>query len=143
MEEVLHYLELKNQYYEKFQSLTSKFLEQTNRNQWDDLSLFVDNRDRILNIIRSYDFKISSLFQKLNPSKETIKKYQEKVNELFEIRNNFVQKIVALDLEIISKMEDLKTETIRDLKRTVETNQQLNSFAQTTGHSRHTKTKDA
>lgn len=143
MEEVLHYLELKNQYYEKFQNFTSKFLDQTNRNDWTDLSLFVDNRERILNIIRSYDFKISALFQKLSPSKDVIEKYQPEVNRLFEIRNRYVQKIVTMDLEIIAKMEELKMDTIRDLKHTLETSQQLNTFTQQALSGRSIKPQDA
>jgi hypothetical protein len=37
-------------------------------------------------------------------------------------------KIIALDLELISKMEETKSETIRELKRAMETNQQIGSF---------------
>jgi hypothetical protein len=129
MEDVLHYLEVKNQYYEKFYTVTWKFLEQAHRENWEGLTLFVDNRERILNIIRSFDFKISRRMQELGENEGEIAKYQPKVKSLFEVRNQWVQKIVALDLELITKMEDLKSESIRELKRAMETNQQLSSFS--------------
>ena len=58
MEEVIYYLELKNQYYEKFHNVTKRLLEYVQQNRWDILPSFVDTRERILHIIRSYDFKI-------------------------------------------------------------------------------------
>jgi hypothetical protein len=128
MEEVLHYLQLKNQFYEKFYALTVKFIDQANQNQWDDMELFLDNRERILNIIHSFDFKIANLFQKLNLSRNDLERFRAPVRELLDERKNWADKIVALDLDLISKMEDIKTETIRELKKSVETTQQLNSY---------------
>jgi hypothetical protein len=128
MEEVLHYLALKNHYYEKFYTLTVKFIELANNDKWDDLELFVDNRERILNIIHSFDFKISTQFQKLNLSPQELEIYRSRVRGLMELRSQLASKIVAADLELISKMDEVKTETIHELKRTVETGQQLNSF---------------
>jgi hypothetical protein len=69
MEEVIHYLDLKNQYYEKFHTMTLKFLESANRDRWDDIDAFVDNRERILNIIRSFDFKIAKAFEECGEGK--------------------------------------------------------------------------
>jgi hypothetical protein len=143
MEEVLHYLEIKNQYYEKFHSVTMKFLEQANQNNWKDLTLFVDNRERILNIIRSFDFKIGRSLQDLGVEGSQVSKYEPKVKELFNERNRWVQKIVALDLELLTKMDDMKSETIRELKRSLETNQQLNSFTGVKNRKSTKVTKDA
>jgi hypothetical protein len=128
MEDVLHYLELKNQYYEKFHTVTCRFLEMANQDKWENLTLFVDNRERILNIIRSFDYKIGIKMQESEVSQDSVQKYQSLVKNLFDQRNAWVQKIVSLDLEIAAKMEELKSETIRELKKTLETNQQLNSF---------------
>jgi hypothetical protein len=66
MEEVIHYLEMKNHYYEKFQTITEKFLQQANQDRWDEIEFFVDNRERILNIIRSFDFKIAEAFEQVD-----------------------------------------------------------------------------
>jgi hypothetical protein len=43
-------------------------------------------------------------------------------------RVELAHKIVELDLQLIAKMDEMKTETIRELKRTVETSQQIGAF---------------
>ncbi len=129
MEEVLHYLELKNNYYEKFYTVTLKFIEQANQNQWEEIETFVDNRERILNIIHSFDFKISQNFQQLNLTAEDLDQYRDQVKVLMETRAEWAQRIVTLDLELIAKMDEMKNETIRELKKNVETNHQINSFS--------------
>jgi hypothetical protein len=128
MEEILHYLELKNQYYEKFCSMSAKYLARTYDNRWEDLSFFVDNRERILNIIRSFDFKIAKLFGEIDPTALDLSMYRPRVKALLDRRSELAKKIVEVDLELISRIDEMKTETIRDLKKTVETAHQMESF---------------
>ncbi len=144
MEEVIHYLQLKNQYYEKFFSVTVKFLDQANQGKWDGLEFFVDNRERILNIIRSYDFKIAKAFQKLDGNRCDSEYYGRRVKELLERRTQLAHKIVTIDLELISKIEEMKNDTIKDLKQTVQTQAGLSSFSKAGSSKRPPKpTKDA
>jgi len=128
MEEVIHYLEMKNHYYEKFQAVTEKFLQMANQDCWDEIEFFVDNRERILNIIRSFDFKIAAAFEQIDFTAFNPDMYRERVKGLLDRRAVLGNKIIALDLELIAKMEETKSETIRELKRTLETNQQIGSF---------------
>lgn len=132
MEDVLQYLEMKNHYYEKFLSITKAFLEQINRNQWDDLEFFVDNRERILSIIRSFDFQISKAMDEKSLSEAETRRYKEEVKGIMDKRSALAARIVALDLEVIARIDEYKSDTIRELKRTVDTQNQVNSFAQTT-----------
>jgi hypothetical protein len=113
MEEVIHYLELKNQYYEKFHAITSKFLAQSQQNRWGDLEFFVDNRERILNIIRSYELKIATLFERLDLTNCELDLYRSRVKALMEQRSAWANRIVALDLELINRIDEMKSETIR------------------------------
>jgi hypothetical protein len=128
MQEVLEYLQMKNHYYEKFYSLTHKFMEQVEKNNWEDIQFFVDNRERLLNIIRSFDHKIASVFDKSKLSDEEMTKLKPQVKELLEKRTAIANRIVALDLQLISRIDEHKSETIRELKRTMETKDQLDSF---------------
>ncbi len=132
MEEILHYLELKNQYYEKFCSMSAKYLARTYDNAWDDLTFFVDNRERILNIIRSFDFKIAKLFQDIDPTALDLTMYRPRVKALLDRRTELAKRIVEVDLELISRIDDMKSETIRDLKKSVETSHQMETFANIT-----------
>ena len=140
MEEVLHYLELKNQYYEKFYHLTLKFIDQVEKDQWADIDLFVDNRDRILNIINSFDHKIAKCMQQMHLTDLELRRYKTQVKELIAIRQAVAEKIFAADLELISKIDDVKSETIRELKQSLETANQINAF--TPGTKRPTKIRN-
>lgn len=128
MDDILQYLEMKNHYYEKFFALSKKFLDQISQNKWDDLEYFVDNRERILSIIRSFDFQISKAMENREVSPEETTRYQETVKTFMSKRSELAAKIVALDLELISKIDEYKSETIKDLKKTQETQQHVASF---------------
>ena len=130
MDEIIHYLEMKNLYYSKFLSVSTKFLEKAEENEWDDLTFFVDNRERILNIIHSFDSKIAACFENIETNPSQMELYQDRVKNLLSDRKEMADRIVEIDLQLISRMDDMKTETIRDLKRSVKTAHQLESFTQ-------------
>ena len=139
MEEVIEYLKLKNEYYEKFLSITAKFLGEARQNRWEDLDFFVENRERILNLIRSFEVKISKVMSQNQNDEAAVNKYKPTVQKLLEQRKALADRIVALDLELITKIDEMKTDTIKELKRTVETGQQVNSFTRTPGKTKTTK----
>ncbi|MBI1862125.1 MAG: hypothetical protein HYR96_14520 [Deltaproteobacteria bacterium] len=128
MEDVLAYLELKNRYYEKFLNLTEKFLVGARQNRWEGLELFVDSRERILNIIRSFDFKIAQAFEAAKLDNQQIEFFRPQVKELMDRRDSLVSKIVSVDLDLMQHLEDVRSETIRDLKKTISVGQKIQSF---------------
>ncbi len=119
MEEVIYYLELKNQYYEKFHNVTKRLLDYVQQNRWDILPSFVDSRERILHIIRSYDFKIARTFSTVDVTQCCLDIYRKRVRELLEARKQWVDRILLVDLELLSRIDDVKTENIRDLRRSL------------------------
>jgi len=128
MEEIIHYLELKNHYYEKFLSLTKNFLNKAKQNLWDDIEFFVDNRERILNIIRSFDIKVSRLMANTQVGDTEAKYYREKVKAIFDRRTDVGNKILAIDLELIRCLDEMKTNTIKELKKTLDSQKPIQSF---------------
>ncbi|MFM8270629.1 MAG: hypothetical protein ACKN9V_10615 [Pseudomonadota bacterium] len=128
MEEVMQYLEMKNHYYEKFYSVTLKFLDQIARNDWTNLNFFVDSRERILNIIRSFDAKISHAVNEAKDHVQTGTTERSLMKKMMDERKLLADKILELDLQVISAIDDYKSETIRELKKTVETQQQIDAF---------------
>ena len=132
MEEALQYLEMKNHYYEKFYSVTQKFLDQIARNDWTNLDFFVDSRERILNIIRSFDAKIADVVERAKNTVALEVADKSLVKKVLEERRRLGDKILELDLQLISSIDDYKNETIRELKKTVETQQQIDAFEKNT-----------
>lgn len=128
MEEVLQYLEMKNHYYEKFYSITQKFLDHIARNDWKDMEFFVDSRERILNIIRSFDAKISKAIETSQRKNTITEEEKSLMTKMMAKKKVLADKIVDLDLQVIAAIDDYKNETIRELKKTVEVQQQIDSF---------------
>lgn len=143
MEEVVHYLEMKNQYYDKFLEISEKFLHQNEESKWEDLPFFVDNRERILNIIRSFDLRIAKAFEKAPPSQDQLVVYRARVRSLMNRRKEVADRILEIDLELMSQIDEVKSETIRELKKTQRTVQQVDSFTGLDGGPKSSKEKTA
>lgn len=141
MEEVIQFLKMKNKYYQKFFSISTKFLEETNGDHWDNLKFFVENRERLLNIIRSLDQKIARAFKESGTSEEEMNSYRETLRSLFDQKKQLGEQIIAVDLQLISKIDAMKTQTIKKLQTEVKTTHQLGTFERST--TRRRKTKDA
>lgn len=129
MEEVIYYLDLKNKYYEKFLAITEQFLLQIQQDRWENLPYFMDNRERILNIIKSYDFKIARTFERIDGGPAHLKSYGGRVRDILEKREVLGKKIMEQDLTLLGKIEDVRSETIRDLKKTQDASQKIHSFS--------------
>lgn len=142
MEEVIQYLEMKNNYYEKFFDISLKFLGETKNNHWDNLKFFVENRERLLNIIRSLDQKIARAFNKSTNNEDEINSYRDTLRKLFDKKKELGEKIISIDLQLISKIDSMKTHTIKQLKTTLETHQQIDSFERSSNTKRR-RNKDA
>lgn len=128
MKEVIESLEMKNHYYEKFLSTTLKLLDQARKNCWDELEFYVDNRERILNIIRSYDHKIAECMGEKEVTEQDKLQYKGKVQSLLEQRTVLANKIVEADLELISRIDEMKMDTIKELKQNIESEQHFSTF---------------
>ena len=131
-EEVIYYLELKNQYYEKFFQMTKKFIQKAGANQWEGLDFFVENRERVLKIIQYFDNKISHVLEKLPTKVSADNASRERVREIMEERNEWGKHIVEQDLELLSKLEEVRNETIKELKKTQDLDSKISSYTNTT-----------
>ncbi len=142
MEEIIQYLEMKNKYYAKFFSISTKFLEETNNDHWDNLNFFVENRERLLNIIRSLDQKIARAFKESATTEEEMNSYRKTLKGLFDHKKHLGDQIIAIDLQLISKIDAMKTQTIKKLKSTLKTHHHIDSFERSS-QSKKRRVKDA
>lgn len=131
MDEVLQYLEMKNHYYEKFFSVTEKFLEKISKNDWDQTEFFVDSRERILSIIKSFDVKIQRELQRINSNYQLTESERSLLEKISKEKKKAGDKILELDLRLISAIDDYKNETIKELQKTVKAQQHIGAFEKT------------
>ncbi len=127
MEEVLRYLQLKNQFYEQFLSISSKLLDKIRKNDWQELESIVDMRERIINIIHSFDAKTSQALAKI-PEAIPNSMYKEQVTKVLNRRQHLANQIMSVDLELVSTIEDFRMETLKELKITNEKLNQTKAF---------------
>lgn len=131
MEEILQYLEMKNHYYQKFYTVTQKFLDKISRNEWEQTEFFVESRDRILSIIRSFDLKISRCISEMEKNLDPTPVEKALLSKISEQKKSLGEKILEIDLRLITAIDDYKTETIKELQRTVKAQQQIDAFERT------------
>jgi len=131
MEEILQYLEMKNHYYEKFYTVTQKFLNKISKNEWDQTDFFVDSRERILSIIKSFDAKISRQLETMKAEVKPTAVESALLHKIAEQKRSLGDKILELDLRLIAAVDEFKTETIKELQKTVKAQQQIDVFEKT------------
>ena len=118
MEEVLYYLELKNQFFEKLLAMTEDFLSKAKNNLWTRVNQFTEDRERVLDMIRTFESKIAQKFSNVHLSADEVQFYQPLVKEHFRKRESLVHRIVNLDLELIARIDEIKSERILELTQT-------------------------
>ncbi len=118
MEEVLYYLELKNQFFEKLLTMTEDFLGRAKKNLWSRVNQFTEDRERVLDMIHTFESKIAQKFSSVHLSADEVVFYQPLVKEHFRKREQLVRRIVDLDLELIARIDEIKSERILELTQT-------------------------
>ena len=114
MQEVVNLLEEKNICLKRFIDINSKQLEFIQAGNFDDLDNFYAARENILEIIQRVDemIEIASLnFIEEENTEDVKNSIRKSINE----KGDLVNRILAQDLEILSKIDTAKSEIIKDL----------------------------
>jgi len=115
MQEIIDFLEEKNQCLEKFYSLNEVELLNFTEGNFDHLETFYQSREFLLELIQKIDFKIEE-FNSCNLSQPNITNTQRRlVLESISYKNNLVTRILAQDLQILSIIEKTKSGIIKEL----------------------------
>ena len=107
----------KNHYLEKFYSLNEKELTNFLSGNFDNLEGFYQNREKILEVIRYVDTQIDKSHNEVLRSgidlHDSIKKELKKA---MKIKDEYVERILRQDLDVLSCIDRAKTEIIRELQ---------------------------
>lgn len=112
MQRIKELLDQKNHYLEKFYALNEKALQRFNVQDFEGIEHFYETREQILEIIRYLDADLSSLQSENKPLSADLKK---EVIRAMAIKDEYVSRILAQDLEILSCIESAKSSIIREL----------------------------
>lgn len=112
---VVELLKEKNHFLEKFCSLTENEMVQFSQGNFDSLEYFYQTREDILSSIKYVDESIENLNQQ-TANQNVSKEIKDAVQVQIKIKNQYVSKIMTLDLEVLSCIEEAKSSIIRELQ---------------------------
>ena len=111
---VINLMNSKIHYLEKFLTLNEEHLERFSSGDLDALDDFYDRREKILENIQYIDARIEQE-QRLLP--RMLNEFDKKeLRELLAIKDQYVEKILDQDLQILGQLDEIKSEIIAELK---------------------------
>ncbi|MEZ0392171.1 MAG: flagellar protein FliT [Pseudobdellovibrionaceae bacterium] len=123
MVRIIDLLNHKNHYLEKFYSLNENELLNFAQNDFTNLESFYQAREKILETIRYIDSEIDQVQEtQLNDAQK------REVATSLAIKEEYVGRILAQDLEILSCIESAKSSIIRELQEIRKTRKAVGSY---------------
>jgi hypothetical protein len=114
MIQILNLLNHKNHFLEKFYSLNENELLNFARSDFSGLESFYQTREKILETIRYIDSEIDQLQR--DPGIEATDAQKREAATALAIKEEYVNRILAQDLEVLSCIESAKSSIIRELQ---------------------------
>ena len=114
MQKIISLLEQKNHYLEKFYSLNEDELINFSQGIFDTVEDFYKMRDHLLKMIKYLDSEVEKV--QTDPSVQITAEGKAQVREALNIKDEYVNRILAQDLEILSCIELAKSNIIRELQ---------------------------
>jgi len=114
MVRIITLLNQKNHYLEKFYSLNETELLNFAKGDFQTVESFYEMRDKILELIKYLDSEIDKAQKQMDgpvPSE-----VRQQLREALSIKDEYVNRILAQDLEILSCIETAKSNIIRELQ---------------------------
>ena len=117
METIINLLKDKNYHLEKFHELNANELMNFAEGNFDNLEVFYQSRETILDLIRCIDRLIDAATA-TQPEKIDISDADKKtVTSCMNMKSELVTRILAQDLQILSMIEQAKSNIIKELRQ--------------------------
>ena len=116
MERIIELLERKNQYLEKFYVISEAELLNFQSGDFMNLESFYECRDKILNIIRHIDEELDKVNQQFSDQSQVSGGQKVRARRELSLKEGWVNRILELDLQIISCIEAAKSSIIKELQ---------------------------
>lgn len=135
MTRIITLLNEKNHYLEKFYSLNESELKNFLLSNFDGLEYFYNSREKILEIIKYIDAQIDVERMKEDSDTAT-EKIKMDIKRALMIKDQYVERILQQDLEILSCIETAKNDIIRELKDVRHGRKAVSGYKSKTHHNR-------
>jgi L-cysteine desulfidase len=129
MTNIFDLLERRNEYFLRFLLLSQSFREKVFRGDLNDLELFYDNRESIINIIEHINTRLNEEVENFDEKKYPItKQAKTTVKSCLDYRDELVKKILDVDLELMVALDREKDKVIEELKQVGKTHKTFSSY---------------
>ena len=110
---IINLLNQKNHFLEKFYSLNEAELLNFTVGQFENLEAFYQSREKLIGLIKYLDEEIEKASTENYTNKEN---YKLEIKEAMAIKDEYVNRILAQDLEILACIESAKSNIIKELQ---------------------------
>lgn len=114
MNQVIHLLNQKNHFLEKFYTLNETELLNFSKGNFDNMDHFYQSREKLLELIKIIDNQIEA--SSANIDGDLSSEFKIKMREAMAVKDEYVNRILAQDLEILACIESAKSNIIRELQ---------------------------
>lgn len=129
MEMIIKLMSERNQHLLKFKEINEKELVNFSEGNFENLEIFYQSRETILELVRSIDGMINSEAGKCDPRDPNISDdYRRAVIQSMDMKTQIVTEILSQDLQILSAIEREKSVIIKDLRQVQTTKKAFNSY---------------
>lgn len=116
METIINLLKDKNYHLQKFYQLNESELMNFAEGNFDNLEVFYQSRETILDLVRCIDRLIDAAAASQGEDFVASPQDKQEVISAMNSKNDLVQRILAQDLQILSVIEQAKSQIIKDLR---------------------------
>lgn len=127
MIDIANLLEEKNQHLEKFYEMNQSELNKFNAGDFDGLEDFYSKREGLLAVIRKIDDMIEDSNEQVYPQDVTAED-KKRILKALSYKNEIVTLILAQDLQVLSIIEQEKSDIIKDLSQVRSARKALNGY---------------
>lgn len=116
METIINLLKDKNYHLQKFLQLNESELINFTEGQFDNLEEFYQARETILELIRCIDRLVEAAMAAQGPEVSASDSDRKEMIRIMNQKNDLVTRILAQDLQVLSVIEQAKSDIIRELR---------------------------
>lgn len=117
METIINLLKDKNYHLEKFHELNATELMNFSEGNFDNLEVFYQSRETILDLVRCIDRLIDAATASQSGEQQVSDADKKAVTSCMHMKSELVTRILAQDLQILSMIEQAKSDIIKELRQ--------------------------
>lgn len=116
MVKIINLYNQKNHFLEKFYSINETELLNFAQGNFDNLEHFYQSREKILELIKILDQQIEETQSEMKTPAQPTNEEKQQIREALAVKDEYVNRILAQDLEILACIENTKSDIIRELQ---------------------------